>query len=130
MLSRCEQALQAGRSIIVDATFRGKGDRTRFGNLAVRNNSSFYIVHAFCPEKLARQRLDERSRKPDELSDGRWELFNRQKDEFEPPGKDEGKLIGIDTTRQINDNIDEILQGLEIAYGTQILNEGVASSES
>ena len=118
LLSRSEEALQAGRSITVDATFRRKRDRTRFGELAGRNNARFYIVHTFCPERLVRQRLDERSRKPGELSDGRWDLFNRQKDEFEPPGKDEGKLISVDTSRPIYDNIDDILHGMELADGT------------
>ena len=118
LLSRSEEALKAGRSIIVDATFRKKGDRTRFGNLAARNNAHFYIVHTFCQEKLLKHRLDERSRKPGELSDGRWDLFNRQKNEFEPPGKDEGKLISIDTSRPIYDIIDDILHCMELADGT------------
>jgi aminoglycoside phosphotransferase family enzyme/predicted kinase len=118
LLIRSEQALHAGRSIIVDATFRGKEDRTRFGSLAARHNAPFYIVHTFCPEKLLKQRLDERSRHPGGLSDGRWELYNRQKNEFEPPGKDEGNLIGIDTSRPIYDNIDDMLQGMELVDET------------
>jgi len=130
MLSGSEQALQAGRSIVVDATFRKKGDRARFGRISARYGAQFYIVQTFCPENTIKQRLDERSRNPGELSDGRWELFNQQKEEFESPGKEEGKLICIDTTRPIYDNIDYILQDMEIAYGTQILAKGAASSES
>jgi aminoglycoside phosphotransferase family enzyme/predicted kinase len=127
---RAEEALQSGRSIIVDATFRRKEERTRFANLAARHNAPFHIVHTVCPERVVKHRLDERSRKPGEISDGRWELFNRQKNEFEPPGEDEVNLISIDTSRPIYDNIDDILHGMEKAYGTQILNKGAAASES
>jgi len=115
LLSGAEKALQKGRSIIVDATFRRKEDRLHFGRLAAHYNAPFYIVYASCPEKIVRARLDERGQKTGELSDGRWELFHRQKDEFEQPGAGEGKLIYLDTTRPINDNIDDILKAMEFA---------------
>ena len=118
LLSGAEKALQDGRSIIIDATFRRKEDRLHFGRLAARHNAHFYIVYASCPEKLARERLDERSQKPGELSDGRWELFHRQMDEFEQPGAGEGKLIHLDTTRPICDNIDDILKAMELVDET------------
>jgi hypothetical protein len=128
MLKRSERALKAGRSMIVDATFRRKSDRLSFQSLAALNDVPFYIFHISCPEKLVKQRLDKRSRNTSELSDGRWELFYRQKDEFEPPGKEEGKLISIDTSRPLYDNIDDILQKMESSDGTQLFNKGSASS--
>jgi hypothetical protein len=126
LLSRSEKTLQAGRSMIVDATFCRKSDRLCFRSLAARSNIPFYIIQISCPEKLIKLRLDERSRNTDELSDGRWELFYKQKDEFEPPGKEEGKLISIDTSRPLYDNIDHILQNLESIDGTQDFNKHAA----
>lgn len=118
LLSRSEKALKTGRSMIVDATFRRQSDRLRFHSLAALSSVPFYIIQITCPEQLIKERLDERSRNPDELSEGRWELFYRQRDEFEPLGKEEGKLISIDTSRPLYDNIDHILQKLESSDGT------------
>lgn len=109
LLARGERALASGHSIIIDATFRRKSDRTRFRNLAERFGVSFYVIQTTCTEKLIRQRLDDRAQRPQEVSDGRWELFRQQKDEFEPVKEDEGLLIFIDTSRPINDIIDELL---------------------
>ncbi|RQW77802.1 MAG: kinase [Geobacter sp.] len=117
LLARAEQALEAGRSIIVDATFRRKGDRIRFRNLAARHGAPFCIIRTTCPDKVVKQRLDERNRNPEEISDGRWELLPRQKDEFEAPESEEGILINLDTSRPVHDNIDVILNVLEIHHG-------------
>jgi len=117
LLSRSEQALKGGRSIIVDATFRRMEDRARFASLADDNGASFYIVHTVCAEAIAKNRLDARDRVPAGLSDGRWELLQLQKDEFEPPDNGEGKLIYLDTSRPMGDNIDTILKGMEIYDG-------------
>jgi hypothetical protein len=114
LLSGAEISLQQGRSIIVDATFRRKQDRIHFGRVAALHNANFYIVYVTCPEKVSRERLNKRSQNSGELSDGRWELFPRQKDEFEHPGAGEGILIPLDTTRAINDNIEEILIAMEL----------------
>jgi aminoglycoside phosphotransferase family enzyme/predicted kinase len=112
LLSRSESALRAGRGMIVDATFRRRGDRLRFADMATRNEVPFFIVHTFCPESVARERLIARQSKPGNLSDGRWELFPRQKEEFEAPGSGEGTLIFLDTSRPMMDNIDIILKAM------------------
>jgi uncharacterized protein len=117
LLSGSEKALKGGRSIIVDATFRKKEDRVRFAALAYDNGASFYIVHTFCAEAIEKNRLDSRDHVPGGLSDGRWDLLPLQKVEFEPPVNGEGRLISLDTSRSMGDNIDTILKGMEIYDG-------------
>jgi hypothetical protein len=112
LLSRCEDALRAGRGIIADATFRRRKDRLRFADLATRNSVHFYIIHTFCPESVAKERLMDRELRPGSLSDGRWELFHLQEAEFEAPGSGEGTLIFIDTSLPMDDNIDIILNAM------------------
>jgi predicted kinase len=114
LLSGAEKTLQKGLSIILDATFRRKEDRLHFGRLAECYNAPFYIVYASCPENLTRERLDERGQRSGEHSDGRWELFHRQKDEFEQPGAGEAKLIHLETARSLDDNINDILKAMEL----------------
>lgn len=114
MLTRAEAALRSGQGMIVDASFRSKGDRAMFHNLAGRIGVPFCIIHTSCPERTVRQRLDDRVLRPQEVSDGRWELFHRQKEGFEPPDAEEGRVIFVDTSRPIADTIDDILKGMEL----------------
>lgn len=117
LLSRSDMAIKEGRSIIVDATFRRWRDRVRFAKMAGDNGASFYIAHTVCADSIARERLNTRDLKPDGLSDGRWELFQPQKDDFEPPGKGEGRVIPLDTSLPMGDNINIILKAMEIYNG-------------
>ncbi|KAF0221183.1 MAG: hypothetical protein FD174_681 [Geobacteraceae bacterium] len=112
LLARGEKALTSGHSIIIDATFRSKSDRALFRNMSERLGVSFRVIQTVCKEKLIKQRLDNRMQRAQEVSDGRWELFNRQKEDFEQLDGDEGALIFVDTSRPINDNIDEILTNM------------------
>jgi aminoglycoside phosphotransferase family enzyme/predicted kinase len=112
LLTRCEDALREGRGMIADATFRRRRDRLRFADLAERNALPFYIIHTSCPESVARERLMDRELRPGTLSDGRWELFHLQEAEFEAPWSGEGRLISLDTSLPMDDNIDIILKAM------------------
>ncbi len=114
MLQRADVALGEGRSILVDAAFGRKDDRALFRALAERHGIPFYIIQVDCPENTIELRLRGRLQIPGEVSDGRWELFHRHKQEFAPPDQDEGRLIFIDTSKQLSDNIAIILKALEI----------------
>ena len=109
LLNRGGKTLQAGKSIIIDATFRRKADRERFRNLAEKLGCGCLILQTTCPEKIIRQRLDSRTKDPTTVSDGRWELFHKQKTEFEPVTADEGKTIHIATTSTIFESVDKVL---------------------
>lgn len=114
MLIRAEKYLGAGRSVIVDATFKRKDDRNEFQKLAKRYNVPMYVIQTFCPENIIKLRLDMRLQKPGETSDGRWELFYRQKEEFEPLESDEGRFIFVDTSNPVSYTVDKILEALGI----------------
>ncbi|SNB46088.1 bifunctional aminoglycoside phosphotransferase/ATP-binding protein [Geobacter sp. DSM 9736] len=105
-----KEALARGRSVLIDATFRRKSDRSIFRAVAGQSGARFFIIHTSCPEDTARQRLDERAEKKGGVSDGRWEIYHLQRQEFEPPGADEANLIFIDTTLPIDDILKHILR--------------------
>jgi aminoglycoside phosphotransferase family enzyme/predicted kinase len=115
LLAGAEASLSEGRTVIVDATFRRKRDRDRFRLLAERMSVPFRIVQTVCPEAIVRERLEERATDPGAISDGRWELFREQADDFEPPSGSEGELVTIDTSRPIGEICDSILRALEVA---------------
>ncbi|HEY6872407.1 MAG TPA: AAA family ATPase [Geobacteraceae bacterium] len=112
--TRAEKALAAGRSVIVDATFRKKADRSRFRALAEEHSARFCIIQTTVPEHLARERLEQRAAKPREASDGRWELFRGQEEEFELIGADEPNHISLDTALSLHDTVDNVLHAMGI----------------
>lgn len=114
LLARAEKALGAGRSVIVDATFRRRTDRDRFRALAEKVSAPFHIIRTSAPETVIKERLDQRLASPGEVSDGRWELFRRQQEEFEPLGGDEPQQISLDTAPPLHDTIDIVLGALGI----------------
>ncbi|MFZ3208992.1 MAG: AAA family ATPase [Geobacteraceae bacterium] len=114
MLTSAEASLVSGQGIIVDAGFRSKEYRAMFHRMADRIGVSFTIIWTDCPEETVRRRLYDRQKQPQEVSDGRWELFLRQKEGLEPPTSDEGHLIFVDTSRPIADITDCILNEMEL----------------
>jgi len=114
LLARAEKALVAGQRVIIDATFRKKNNRLLFRALAEKLAVPFYIVVTVCPEYIAKERLEERMKSPCTVSDGRWELFRKQAEDFELPAADEERLICVDTSLPTRDTIDTILNAMEI----------------
>jgi predicted kinase len=74
----------------------------------------FYIVHTFCPDSLAKERLDSRALDPKGLSDGRWEIYQPQKEEFEAPDNGEAKVVRLDTSNTMRDNIRTVFEAMGI----------------
>jgi uncharacterized protein len=112
LLQRAREELQGGRGIVVDATFRRGSDRERFRALAVECGVPFFIVETSCPERLIRERLERRRLDPNEPSEATWELFPRQKAEFEAPAK--GESIQVDTSAPLEAAVDRALKGLGV----------------
>ncbi|RII27719.1 MAG: kinase [Geobacter sp.] len=112
LLARSEKHLLEERCIIVDATFRSRSDRLEFRGLTSRHTIPFIIIRTDCPERVIKQRLEERIKNTEEISDGRWELFHRQRDEFEPPDESEGRVVVADCSRPVMDAVDEVLKGM------------------
>ena len=113
ILKTAENALLSGNSIIIDASFRRKRDREMFRQLAHRHGVRLYFINTICADVLIRERLDKRILRGGEPSDGRWELFYRQKDEFEAITDDEGRYLVVDTSKSVDENINSILNLLE-----------------
>jgi len=112
LLSRTEKLLSSGESVIVDASFRSREERDKFRLLADSLSLPIWIIRTTTPEEELKDRLDRRVSAPREASDGRWELFQRHKEEFGPIGSDEPRQISLDTTLPLHDSIDTILNVL------------------
>jgi predicted kinase len=63
---------------------------------------------------VARQRLEGRRDEPGEASDGRWELYHRQKHDFEPLAAPLETWEVVDTSRPVAESVDHILRNLGV----------------
>jgi len=114
ILKASENSLRSGRSIVIDASCSRKRDRELFRTLAQRLAVPFYIIQTTCTDELASSRLNYRMESQFDASDGRGELFNLQKAEFEQIDTSEGKLLVVDTSHPIEENLDIIEHFLEL----------------
>jgi len=108
LLQEARQALENGKGIVVDATFRRSSDRDAFRRLAAQLGAPFFLIETHCPEHLIRERLEARRLDPNQVSDGRWEHFHRQQAEFEPPAQ--GESILVDSTLPVLAAVDLTLR--------------------
>ena len=107
LLEGARRELTAGRSVLVDATFRLGSDREQFQTLARELGVPFFLVQTLCGEALIRERLERRSREPWEVSDGRPELLLGQLAEFEAPGP--GEALRVDSSLKLSAEVDLVL---------------------
>jgi aminoglycoside phosphotransferase family enzyme/predicted kinase len=84
LFERARNILAMGNSLIIDASFKKQLDRREAWALAHRAGADFLLIECQTPEREVRRRLAGRASEPDEPSDGRWELFGAQREDFEP----------------------------------------------
>lgn len=87
MLDTAAAELKQGRSVVLDASFRCRADRKSVRRLAKKHGAQVRFVLCSCPESELKRRLEIRSLEPSPVSDGRWEIYLRQKDLFEEPAE-------------------------------------------
>jgi aminoglycoside phosphotransferase family enzyme len=109
LLKEASEVLGEGRSIILDASYKSRAERERATAQAREKGARFFIVECVCEEEVVRARLKKRMGEK-EVSDGRWETYERQKKEFEEITENEGRLIRIDSGRPIYDSAELILK--------------------
>jgi aminoglycoside phosphotransferase family enzyme/predicted kinase len=84
MAEAAEQHILAGEGAILDATFQKAAHRSAILELARRRGARLALIHCHAPENLVRERLFKRAQEGTDLTDGRWEIYEQQKDSFEP----------------------------------------------
>jgi uncharacterized protein len=85
MLERAAPLLRVGHSVILDGCFIRRSQRRNARKLARRLGVPFLLLECRTSEEIIRDRLQRRVQKAGVVSDGRWEIYNGQMAEFEPP---------------------------------------------
>lgn len=85
LLARAEEDLRQGRGVVLDASYQRQADRDQVRMLAQRLGVRLYCILCICPEEEMKRRMAQRALDPQAVSDGRWEIYLKQKERFEPP---------------------------------------------
>jgi predicted kinase len=120
ILNRGRRAVELGKIVILDASF----SKREFRELVLREAEAlgvpFYFIETRASEENIKKRLIEREKVGESVSDGRWEIFERFKDEFE--GADEiprDKHLTVYTDGTPEDVLTQTLTGI---IGKNLLN--------
>jgi len=85
LLGDAIEMLEAGHSVVVDATFARRAERARFVDAAERMDLPYYVLHVTASEETTRRRLAERAADPSNISDADFSVYERAKESFEAP---------------------------------------------
>lgn len=104
-----EQFLQQGKGAIIDATFKKAEHRRLFTSMANNCGVPILFIECTASEGAIQHRLEIRRQRPDEVSDATWEVYQRQRREFEPfeSGGKPPRLV-IDTERPIESALPQV----------------------
>lgn len=90
--------LASGSSVIIDASFKRNKARLGAARIAEETGAGFFAFQCECASSVVKERLERRMKTSRDASDGRWELFELQKKDYEQvSGLPRGAHIHVDT---------------------------------
>lgn len=98
MVKEAERLISDGEAVILDATFHKAAQRELALSLAARRQIPLLWIQCQCAEEVIQQRLIRREIEGRSISDGRWEIYRKQKAAFEPMGESPPEIrLTLDT---------------------------------
>jgi hypothetical protein len=82
-LEAAASRLKDGKSVIIDASFKSRMERQKAAQIAEELQADFFILECTLPDKLIAKRLGARMSEKGEVSDGRMDILEAQKKDFE-----------------------------------------------
>lgn len=105
LLDAAEMELRQGRGVVLDGSYQSLKERERVRQLARRYGVGVYFIQCVCPEDLMKERMEKRALDPEAVSDGRWEIYLKQKERFEPPRELSEREFFVLETRDTPENL-------------------------
>jgi hypothetical protein len=113
LLDHARGDLEAGRSVVLDASYIRRDHRKAAAALAKETGAQFAVLHTTAGESLIRERLEARLRAGADPSDARWVIYAGQKRRFQRPTEVElMRLIEIDASKPTRTKLRVALDGL------------------
>ena len=124
---RAENLLQAGFPVTVDGAFKKQSERLPLIELAQRTSAQLLFLETCC-EPAAQQRRLEARQLHDTRSDGRVELMDIQRTDFEPPNPDHAELFARTSTdgppRETRRRVVELLRSRGLLEAEELAVDG------
>src|SRR5262245_21305527 len=79
-----EKRILEGEGAILDATFGQKTNREKIIRLAEKHAIPLLLIHCVASDETTKKRLAQREAEGKDVSDGRWEIYLKQKTAYEP----------------------------------------------
>jgi aminoglycoside phosphotransferase family enzyme/predicted kinase len=119
-LTKAADVLGTGRSVIIDASFKRKEHRLKASDLAASMKADFFVLECICSDSCALSRLESRINVSSEASDGRPEIYDIQKHDFDPVREFGPSVhLKLDTSGRVEDITEKalrFLKGLDDAH--------------
>ena len=104
MFDKGFEFLKKDGGVILDATFSRTADREKVKQMAESFGAKCRLIECRLSPEMVRTRLDLRAEKKDGLSDANWQIYLRQKADFEPVEMGENEHLVIDTENDLLSN--------------------------
>ena len=101
MLARAADSLGQGRGVVLDGSYSRRKDRAAVLACGRQEKAPVRFILCSCSDTEVKRRLAMRARDPLAVSDGRWEIYLRQKESFESPDE-----LAPDQLLQLNTEAD------------------------
>src|SRR5262245_12281428 len=79
-----EKRIVEGEGAILDATFGQKTHREKIIRLAEKHAIPLVLIHCVATDETTKRRLAQREAEGKDISDGRWEIYLKQKSAYQP----------------------------------------------
>ena len=116
LLRLARQYLEEGHSVVLDASFGRRSEREVAAALARETGAEFWAVECVSTEQDIKNRLERRVRRGGGVSDGRWEIYQRQKPAFEPLSEvaEDHHVVADTSAGSVAESVRAVLQRLGI----------------
>lgn len=110
-IARARAHLAEGRSVVLDATHARKSSRRSVRALAAECGARVLAVEVTAPPEVIRARMEERARREHAASDARWEVYLRQREQYQPPREmPPDEVVTVDATRPVGQSVQAVLE--------------------
>ncbi len=99
------EKLATDPAVIIDASYSSRQERLRAFEVGRQAGVDVYVVECTCPERIIKKRLQSRQSGGTDISDGRWEIFRAQRENFERIDEIPGGFHLVVDTSQTADEI-------------------------
>jgi predicted kinase len=98
MLDAAKEQVRQGGSVVLDGSYSRRKNREGVLECGRQTGAAVYFILCSCSDQEVRRRLELRARDPLAVSDGRWDIYLKQKKSFEQPDElEDSQLLILNT---------------------------------